>query len=387
MLSREDNELLTRVGPGTAAGELLRRYWQPVACVAELTEEKPILEVRLLGEELVVYRDKSGAYGLVGQQCSHRFASLAYGRVEEDGIRCPYHGWKYNSEGACIETPAEPRGSTLKDSVRHPAYPVRSLGGMLFAYLGPAPAPALPHWDVLAWEHGRRTVERHSVVECNWLQCMENSVDPSHLFWLHGRTAHLASLMEEFEEKEDFIPFDFGIMKRRTTPIKGKGVQTDQHPLLFPNVLRHVAHDRSGKGGHRHNLQYRVPIDDNNTQVFMVNFVPETGVRSPADAAAPFSFVPMRNESGDYRLDMVLAQDVMAWETQGPVLDRTRERLGSADKGVVMYRRLVKEQIEAVAQGRAPIGVRPAGRESIIELDVINERIGLMRPERQGAAQ
>jgi 5,5'-dehydrodivanillate O-demethylase len=161
----------------------------------------------------------------------------------------------------------------------------------------------------------------------------------------------------------------------------------DQHPLLFPNILRHVAHDRSGKGGHRHNLQYRVPIDDNNTQVFMVNFVPEAGVHSPADAAAPFSFVPMRNESGDYRLDMVLAQDVMAWETQGPVLDRTRERLGSADKGVVMYRRLVKEQIEAVAQGKVPLGVRPADRESIIELDVINERIGLMRPERQGAAQ
>ena len=387
MLSREDNELLSRVGPGTPAGELLRRYWQPVACAAELTEEKPIKAVQILGEKLVVYRDTAGGYGLVAEQCPHRFASLAWGRVDDEGIRCPYHGWKFNAAGKCIETPAEPKGSTLKDGVRQPAYPVRKLGGMLFGYMGPAPVPALPLWDVLAWEHGRRTVERHSVVECNWLQCMENSVDPSHLFWLHGRTAHLASLMDEFEEKEDFIPFDFGIMKRRSTPIKDKGIQVDQHPLLFPNVLRHVAHDRSGEGSHRHNLQYRVPVDDHNTQVFMINFTPEPGTRTPADADAPFSFVPMRGEDGDYRMDMVLAQDVMAWETQGAVLDRTREQLGTADKGIVMFRRLIKEQIALVAAGKMPLGVRPAEAESLIELDVINERIGLMRPERQGAAQ
>lgn len=387
MLSREDNELLTRVGPGTPGGDLLRRYWQPVACVAELTDEKPIKAVKVLGERLVVYRDKSGNYGLVGEQCPHRFASLAWGRVEADGIRCPYHGWKFAGTGKCLETPAEPKGSTLKDAVEHPGYPVRQLGGMLFGYLGPAPVPALPHWDVLAWEHGERTVERHSVVECNWLQCMENSVDPSHLYWLHGRTAHLADLMDEYEEEEDFIPFEFGIMKRRSTPIKGKGVQVDQHPLLFPNVLRHVAHDRTGGGGHRHNLQYRVPVDDDNTQVFMINFTPKAGVRSPAGGAAPYSFVPMRGEDGDYRMDMVLAQDVMAWETQGRVLDRSREQLGAADRGLVMFRRLLKEQIAAVAAGKAPLGVRPSELESIIELDVINERIGLMRPERQGAAQ
>ena len=156
MTPREYSDAVTRAGPGTPAGERVRRYWQPSAAAAELTEETPILKVRLLGEDLVAYRDLSGTYGLVGEQCSHRKASLAFGRVEEDGIRCAYHGWKYDCTGACIETPAEPEGSTLKDSIHHTAYPVEKLGGMLFAYLGPAPAPALPRWDVLAWEHGRR---------------------------------------------------------------------------------------------------------------------------------------------------------------------------------------------------------------------------------------
>ncbi len=386
MLSREENETLTRVGRGTPAGEMLRRYWHPVAAVAELTEEKPVLGVKVLGESLVVYRDKSGTYGMVAERCPHRHASLAYGRVDVDGLRCPYHGWKFNETGRCIDTPAEPKDGNFKDSIKHQGYPVRALGGMLFAYMGPLPAPALPHWDVLAWEHGVRTVERHSVVDCNWLQCMENSVDPSHLYWLHGVTAHLASLMDDYEETHDFINFDYGIMKRRSTPIKGKGILVDQHPLLFPNILRHVAHARGEGGGLRHNLQFRVPIDDTHTQVFMVNFTATPGEHSPAYGEAPFRFVPMRDEEGEYRLDMVLAQDVMAWETQGPVMNRSEEQLGAGDKGVVNYRRLIREQIDAVAKGKAPLGVRPGGNEAIIELDVINERIGLMQPERQGAA-
>ncbi len=385
MLSREENEVITRVGPGTPGGELLRRYWHPVACAGELSEDKPILQVRLLDEALVLYRTPKGAYGLVAEQCPHRFASLAYGRVDDEGIRCPYHGWKFDGSGQCIEAPAEPKESHFCDSVQTTAYPVRKLGGMLFAYMGPAPAPALPHWDVLAWEHGVRTVERHSVVECNWLQCMENSVDPSHLYWLHGVTAHLASLMEGYDETHDFIPFDHGIMKRRTTPFK-EGPKVDQHPLLFPNVLRHVAHSRDKTKGHRHNLQYRVPVDDTHTQVFMINFMAVPGEHSPADGDAPTSFVPMRGDDGDYRMDMVLAQDVMAWETQGKVMDRAHERLGAADKGLVLLRRLLKDQIDKVARGEAPLGVSPGGNEGIIELEVINERIGLNVPETQGAA-
>ncbi|HEX9743488.1 MAG TPA: Rieske 2Fe-2S domain-containing protein, partial [Nitrospiraceae bacterium] len=143
-MTPEENEYLTSVGPGTPAGELLRRYWQPIAASAELTDEKPIRRVRLLGENLVLYRDTTGRHGLVAEQCPHRRASLAYGRVDDEGIRCPYHGWKYDSTGRCLETPAELKGSTLRTKIRTTAYPVQKLGGILFTYMGPEPAPALP---------------------------------------------------------------------------------------------------------------------------------------------------------------------------------------------------------------------------------------------------
>ena len=388
MVTQDENALLTRVGAGTPGGELLRRYWQPVAAAAELTEEKPIKRVRCLGEDLVVYKDKSGCYGLVGERCSHRRTSLAFGQVEEDGIRCPYHGWKFDASGCCLETPAEPPRSTLKDSIKHPAYPVQKLGGMLFGYMGPDPAPALPRWDVLTWEHGKRWLQIHTILECNWLQCMENSVDPSHLYWLHGKSAHLANAMDRYEEEHEFIQFDYGIMKRRITPGQGTGgsSQTDQHPLLFPNTLRHVSLDRDS-GLQRHNLQFRMPVDDEHTQVFVAFFSPTDSDRSPRDADSPVEQYPIRDEDGEYRLDQVLVQDAAAWEMQGPVMDRSQEHLGAADKGIAIFRRLLREQIEIVEGGGTPLGVVEAGRQGpVIELDVINERIGLMAPERQGAA-
>ena len=218
MLSREENELLTKVDRGTPAGELLRRYWHPVAVAGELTEEKPIKAVKILGEELVVYRDTTGRYGLLGEHCPHRLASLAFGRVDEQGIRCPYHGWKFAASGKCLEQPAEPPESTFKDRIQHTAYPVEKLGGLLFAYLGPTPQPLLPRWDVLAWEHGKRWIVIDSLLDCNWLQPMENSVDPSHLYWLHGHSAHLAPRMRNYDEQHEFVCFEFGIMKRAEHP-------------------------------------------------------------------------------------------------------------------------------------------------------------------------
>ena len=236
MLTHEENTLLTQVGRGTPCGELLRRYWHPVAAAAELTDDKPIHAVKILGEELVVYRDKKGNFGLVGEHCPHRLASLAYGRVDEAGIRCPYHGWKFDGAGSCLEQPAEPADSTFKDRIKHIAYPVQYLGGLIYAYLGPAPAPLLPRWDVLVWEHGRRWIVKESIIECNWLQPMENSVDPSHLFWLHGDTAHLAPRVKKYSERHEFIRFEYGIKKRRTTLALATGSkpEVDEHPLLFP---------------------------------------------------------------------------------------------------------------------------------------------------------
>lgn len=389
MLTCEDNELLTRVGRGTPAGELLRRYWHPVAAAGELNGEKPIKAVKILGEELVVYRDKDGRYGLVGEHCPHRLASLAYGTVDAEGIRCPYHGWKFDRTGKCLEQPSEPAGSTFKDRITQTAYPVEKLGGLLFAYLGPTPVPLLPRWDVLTWDNGKRWILIDSVIDCNWLQPMENSVDPSHLFWLHGQSAHLAAQMNRYSERHEFLRFEYGIMKRRTTPGKkpGEPPRVDQHPLLFPTTLRHVAPYETG-AGIRHDLQIRVPIDDTHTQVYRVNFVPSEAERSPADGNAPFEHSILKTGERHYNLNKVSAQDSMAWETQGAITDRTQEHLGAGDEGIILLRKLLREQIEALRNGFDPIGViRDPQSNRVIEFDVINERIGLFQPTKSDSRQ
>jgi 5,5'-dehydrodivanillate O-demethylase oxygenase subunit len=379
MLTREENELLTRVSRGTPCGELLRRYWHPVAAVGELSEEKPIKAVKILGEELVVYRDKQGKHGLVGEHCPHRLASLAYGRVDHEGIRCPYHGWKFDGTGRCLEQPAEPASRTFKDRIKQVAYPLEMLGGLIFAYLGPEPKPLLPRWDVLVWEKGKRWIVKDSIIDCNWLQPMENSVDPAHLFWLHGNTAHLAPRVKKYAEQHEFLLFEFGIKKRRTSlPIAaGENPMVDEHPLLFPTTLRHVAPFEDGKG-YRHSLQIRVPVDDTHTQVFRVNFVPSDVEKSPVKAQVSLRYSQLKKGQRDYNLRTVPAQDAMAWETQGAITDRTTERLGAGDEGIMALRKLLKEQIEIVQKRLDPIGIiRDPERNRLIELNVINERIGL----------
>jgi 5,5'-dehydrodivanillate O-demethylase len=382
MLTPEENALLTQVSRGTPCGELLRRYWHPVAVAGELTVEKPIKAVKILNEELVIYRDQAGKYGLVAEHCPHRLASLAYGRVDHEGIRCPYHGWKFDAAGRCLEQPAEPPGSTFKDRIKHVAYPVQYIGGLLYAYLGPAPAPLLPRWDVLVWQHGKRWIVKESIIDCNWLQPMENSVDPSHLFWLHGNTAHLMPRVKKYAEEHQFIRFEFGIHKRRTTlPLATGGeAQVDQHPLLFPTILRHVGPFQE-EGSQRHNLQIRVPVDDCHTQVFRVNFVPTDFDRAAPEAPVSWRFSQLKTGPREYKMNMVSAQDSMAWETQGPITDRTQERLGAGDEGIITLRKLLREQIEIIRQGGEPMGViRDAEKNRIIELDVVNDRIGLHTP-------
>lgn len=388
MLTREENEMLTRVGRGTPAGQMLRRYWMPVACAGELTDEKPIKAFRLMGENLVAYRDKKGRYGVVAEQCSHRKASLAFGRVDEEGIRCPYHGWKFDCTGKCLEQPAEPEGG-FKDKIKHTAYPVESLGGLLWAYLGPEPRPLLPRWDVLVWEHGKRWIEKHELYNCNWLQPMENSVDPSHLFWLHGDTAHLVgSTTDHYAEEHNFIPFEYGIIKQRRTPGRkpGEPARLDQHPLVFPITLRHVFRTLKTDGLLRHNLQIRVPVDEAHTQVYVVYFTPTDTDHSPSDGDTPWEYFPIRDEKGEYRLEHVLVQDAMAWETQGAPTDRTQEHLGVGDEGIILLRKVLREQIEIVQKGGEPLGVvRDPSKNRLIEFDVINERVGLFGKQQKVA--
>ena len=184
MLSAEQNDLITRTSPGTAAGLLLRRYWQPAALVDELAGNRPVKPVRLMGEDLVVFKDDKGRYGLIGRHCPHRGTDLAYGRLEDGGLRCAFHGWLFDVNGQCLQTPAEPDNSNLCANIKQKSYPVVEKSGILFAYLGPGEAPAFPHFDCFV-APSTHTFAFKGMIDCNWLQSLEVGVDPAHTSFLH----------------------------------------------------------------------------------------------------------------------------------------------------------------------------------------------------------
>jgi 5,5'-dehydrodivanillate O-demethylase len=359
MLTREENEMLTRVGPGTPAGELLRRYWHPVGVAAELTPEKATQVVRILGETLVLFRDTSGRVGLLADRCAHRGASLCYGRVEERGIACPYHGWLYDTAGNCLETPPEPAESNFRLTVKQKAYPIQKFVGLYWTYMGPQPAPLIPKYDVWVRKDGTRKIIIQPQLDCNWFQAMENSVDPAHLQILHQETARDARVREAPNTTrgftDDVAGFDFyevpyGIVKRRAY----KNGVVDEHPLIFPNILR------QGNG-----TQIRVPMDDTHTKIFFIRFFPSEDGRPvkkeedpPVEHVNPYKNPPdSLHPFARFRMDAVQAQDHMAWETQGPIADRTCERLSTSDRGVVMLREMLMREIRRVQQGNDPKGI------------------------------
>jgi len=368
MLTHEANERLTRVGPGTPMGNLMRRYWHPVATTVELDKE-PVLPVKLLGENLALYREPDGTLGLMAERCPHRGASMVYGIPEEGGLRCPYHGWKFNGEGACTEQPAEPENSTFKHRVRIPAYPAQELGGLIWAYLGPAPAPLLPRWDVLVRDDLERNIGI-SHIPCNWLQCMENSMDPIHFEWLHcyygnyvfTRAGKPAPMTHRKHLKIAFDLGEFGIHKRRL--LEGETEESPDwtvgHPVLIPNILA-VGDDS------RPTFQIRVPVDDTHTLHYWYGTkkMPEG---SPKQEKVTIYDNPVFHEDGKLVVETINGQDMMAWVTQGPISLREAERLGTSDKGVIFYRSVLMEQMERVARGEDPMGtVRdPAENEMIV---------------------
>ena len=356
MLTKEENEFLTQVGPGTPGGELLRRYWHPVAVSAELTDERPTMFVRILGEDLVLFKDKSGRVGLLADHCSHRGASLLYGRVEERGIACAYHGWLYDCDGNILETPPE-RNDAIMRSVKHTAYPVQRFIGLYWAYLGPSPAPVIPPYDIWVRKDGTRKITVRPVLDCNWFQPMENSADSPHLEILHqdgaGREAPPNTTRGFIDDVEsyDYHVEEWGaLIKTRVY----KNGEVDAHPLIFPNILR--VGDRT---------QIRVPIDDTHMWHVVVAFTPsEDGsiVEDPEDLPfsydAPYKDPPdARHPVARHKMDMVPQQDYMVWETQGPIANRAAENLSYGDRGVSLLRTMLRENIERVQQGLDPIGI------------------------------
>ena len=201
-MDHAENELLTKVGPGTAAGETLRKYWLPVGLSSEVNSEAPKL-VRWLGEDLLLFRDEFGRVGLTEPTCPHRGASLDYGWIEAGGIRCCYHGWVFDVNGRCLEQPGEPPDSTFKDKITLKAYPARELGGMIWAYMGSGQPPVLPNYHFLARDDGERQFSGY-VRECNYMQQLENALDPVHATILHGRAVHGLPAAPEWMETPDF---------------------------------------------------------------------------------------------------------------------------------------------------------------------------------------
>jgi 5,5'-dehydrodivanillate O-demethylase len=383
MLTKDENERLSRIGPGTPAGALQRRYWHVVAAVDEMSE-RWTKRVRLLGEDLVLFRDRRGTFGLIAEQCPHRRASLAYGIPQADGIRCPYHGWKFDAAGRCLEQPNEPPEGNFKDKVTTAAYPVEVLGGLVWAYLGPLPAPLLPRWDGFVGDRMIRVCAWHHV-SCNWLQIMENSVDPIHTQWLHGE------LLQFLEEKSGrkipiakkqlkiaFDEFEYGIYKRRL--LEGQSEDADDwkvgHPVIFPNLLA-----TGSGGGHMWKMlsyQIRVPTDDEHTMHYWyVAFEAPAGVEVAPQLLERVSFyqLPVRDARGEYMLDTIGVQDVMAWETQGARAKRELEKLGTTDEGVIMWRRLLERELKKVEAGQDPMGViRDPARNELIEFAIERDK-------------
>jgi 5,5'-dehydrodivanillate O-demethylase len=350
----------------------------PVAGVTDM-EERYTKRVRLLGEDLVLFKDRTGKLGLIGEFCPHRRASFAYGIPTEEGIRCPYHGWQFDGAGHCLEQPNEPAGSAFKDKVTTAGYPVQTMGGLIWAYLGPQPAPLLPRFDGYVVPGTIRHCAR-GVVNCNWLQIMENSVDPIHTEWLHGKLYEflceqagdpIKVAISKRHVKFAFDEFPYGIVKRRL--LEGQSEDSDDwkvgHPLLFPNVLA------VGSGGgewHQYVFQIRVPMDDTQTMHYWYHaYVPPADVEVPAkllDRVVMYD-APIKNDAGEYMLEKIHVQDIMAWETQGQIADRSRESIGATDTGVIALRKMLQREIRNVELGLDPLGtVRDAAENEVIEL-------------------
>ncbi len=372
MISQEQNDRLTLVGPDKPMGKLLRRYWQPVGTAADL-DKNPVQKVRLLGEDLTLYRSNKGEYGLVAERCPHRMVSLEYGFPDDRGIRCPYHGWLFDKGGRCVEMPYDDRinpQSTYKERVSIKAYPVQELSGLLFTYMGPLPAPELPRWDALVQPGFDVVIQIHKL-PCNWLQCMDNAADPMHFEYLHAELGNYTlarqgkppKMVRTPHLKIDFDRFEFGIMKRRL--LEGESEDCDDwrvgHPLLFPNILAVGGKDAP-------TLQYRVPIDDTNT----IQFAFRTKRRKPGAAPIPTTVdhAELFDKNGRIVADDVPAQDMVAWVMQGPISDRTQEHLSASDQGVIMFHKMLLEEVAKAERGEDTLGtVRdPARNQPMISL-------------------
>ncbi len=374
MLTAEQNRLLTEVGPGTPMGNLMRRYWMPIAGVSEF-DTISLKPVRLFGEDLVLYKDLSGTFGLVDRQCPHRRADMSYGFVEACGIRCNYHGWLFEENGRCIEQPyddvAHPE-ARFRDKVAITSYPVQALAGLVWAYMGPQPAPLLPNWEPFAWKNGFVQII-WSKIPCNWFQCQENSIDPVHFEWMHRNwTARLKGELGNYGKKHvkiDFKEFEFGFTYHRLV----EGMPED-HPrwtvgriALWPNCL-----------GPNQHFEWRVPIDDENTYFIQWHFtrVPKEQEPYVQDGIPTWEGPVTDPLTGRFITSHIANQDFVAWAGQGRIADRTKEMLSPSDRGIILMRKRFFDDLKRIERGEDPSGlVRDPKTNECIMLPIVSREM------------
>jgi 5,5'-dehydrodivanillate O-demethylase len=342
-------------------GNLWRRYWNPVGCSALVTSKPQ--RVTVLGEELVLYRGASGKPVLMQLRCAHRNVALDYGRVEGDSIRCPYHGWLYNHEGKCVAQPAEGEGIDIKDDFSLKSYPTEEVSGLIFAYMGPAPAPVLPIYDVMRMENGYKQIRTYSI-SANWMQSADNLLDVTHFAWLHGHTFPAFSA-KQVESRFDRT--DYGIDITLGLPDGPK----DTAPYVFPAHNRFALPD--GEGGMLQTLFFRVPTDDHSHENYMMIFRAAEGVPPGLPVQATRfetkvgEYLPLE---GDWWGIDLSDQDRMAIEQQGVIADRTREHLVPSDVGIVRMRRMLREGVDTVERGEDPMGIIRDPAKQNVEFNV-----------------
>ena len=375
MLSREENELLTRVGSRTPMGELMRRYWIP----ALLSEEIPVPDcpparVRLLGEELVAFRDSQGRVGLLGEHCAHRGTSLFFGRNEACGLRCVYHGWKYDVDGNVLETPAEPLNSDFKNKLHHIAYPCKEIASMIFTYMGPAEKqPLFPEYEWFALP-AEQVYPVKSYLECNYLQGIEGDFDSSHTSFLHNNNMKNAERL-----KHDSAPLldaedtSYGMRAISIRKVGAEQIYCRTSPYIMPSfsivpgppTAKFEEDDIRG-------FRFWVPIDDKRTWLYILNMrkkpfgdEEQKSLRSWIDS----NYRRIRNAGNNYLQNRDLQrtasytgieavnpaeQDGCATESMGGICDRSKEHLGYSDKTIIALRKMLLRAVSDVAEGKEP---------------------------------
>jgi phthalate 4,5-dioxygenase oxygenase subunit len=405
MISQEENNLLTQTGPKTPCGELLRRYWQPVALGEELPKDGAPLKVRILGEDLVLFRDDQGRPGLLGLHCSHRGTDLSYGRVEDGGLRCLYHGWLYDICGRVLEQPGEPGGGANRHEIRHRAHSCQEAGGVIFTYMGPGEPPLLPNYEFLNVPAEYRTVVK-IYEECNYLQGNEGNIDPVHLSFLHQtlneaqiarrRIVPGSDATDNTLLGEDIAPTieieitDYGL---RIYTLRSAG-----RDKRYVRITNFIMPNLSVFGGSTvdagYSIHWHVPIDDAHHWKYIFAFSREKPLddfmrtRSRVELTADYRLT--RSRANRYRQDResmktqtftgmglnFQVHDAFATESQGPVQDRTAEHLVTSDKAIVAARKLLLKGMKDVKDGRDPQHViRDPNANRLMHLQALSEVI------------